>query len=80
MVTCFVFDRELVVFVLENALNVIMSQAVHNLRNPQLSTRDKQLVKRELSAELVSTPSSGHYFYFDNWQSPCVKKLMPVVV
>ncbi|KAI0231260.1 Nucleoporin NUP188-like protein [Lamellibrachia satsuma] len=46
--------RELVVFVLENALNVIMSQAVHNLRNPQLSTRDKQLVKRELSAELNS--------------------------
>ncbi|KAK2190357.1 hypothetical protein NP493_83g05006 [Ridgeia piscesae] len=46
--------RELVVFVLENALYVIMSQAVLYLREPQLSSRDKQLVRRELSAELDS--------------------------
>ena len=47
------------VFVLENALNVIMSQAVQYLRQPQLSSRDKQLLKRELSTELVSAPSAG---------------------
>ena len=47
------------VFVLENALNVIMSQAVQYLRQPQLSSRDKQLLKRELSTELVSAPSGG---------------------
>ena len=45
------------VFVLENALYVIMSQAVLYLREPQLSSRDKQLVRRELSAELVSGPA-----------------------
>ena len=54
--------RAWVMFVLENALYLIMSQAVRYLREPAMSSRDKQLLKRELSAELVSieTCFSGH--------------------
>ena len=46
--------RYSVMFVLENALYLIMSQAVRYLREPAMSSREKQLLKRELSAELVS--------------------------
>ena len=40
-------------YVLENCLMLVMSQAVLYLRIPSLSSRDKQLIKRELGAELV---------------------------
>ena len=45
--------RSVVMFVLENALYLIMSQAMRYLREPGMSPREKQLLKRELSAELV---------------------------
>ena len=45
--------RSVVMFVLENALYLIMSQAMRYLREPAMSPREKQLLKRELSAELV---------------------------
>ena len=44
-------------FVLENALYLIMSQAMRYLREPAMSSREKHLLKRELSAELVSLRS-----------------------
>ena len=44
----------MVLFVLENSLLVTMSQAVRYLKDPNLSLRDKQLLKRELGSELVS--------------------------
>ena len=49
-----VYFRSMLTFVLENSLLVIMSQAVRYLKDPALSLRDKQLLKRELGAELVS--------------------------
>lgn len=48
------FYRHLVLFVLENSLLLIMSQACRYLKEPTLSARDKQLLKRELGADLVS--------------------------
>ena len=42
-------------FILENALYIIMSQACRHLRDVELSPRDKQFLKRELGAELVSS-------------------------
>ena len=47
--------RSVVMYVLENPLWLIMSQAVRLLREPNFAPRDKQLLKRELSAELVCT-------------------------
>ena len=46
-------------FVMENALYLIMSQAVRYLREPNFPPRDKQLLKRELSAELVSSKQTS---------------------
>ena len=43
-------------FVMENALMLIMTQVMRCIRDPNLSQRDKQLLKRELGAELVCTP------------------------
>lgn len=40
--------------VLENSLYLLMSQAVLFLRQDYLTSRDKQLLKRELNAEVVS--------------------------
>jgi len=45
----------MVIFVMENALMLIMSQVMRCIRDPNLSQRDKQLLKRELGAELVPT-------------------------
>ena len=45
--------RPLVMFVMENALVLILSQSMRHLRDSTLSQRDKQLLKRELGAELV---------------------------
>ena len=41
-------------FVMENALMLTMTQVMRCIRDPNLSQRDKQLLKRELGAELVS--------------------------
>jgi len=46
--------KSLILFVMENSLQLLMSQAVRYLKDPNLSARDKQLLKRELSAELNS--------------------------
>jgi nuclear pore complex protein Nup188 len=47
-------QRPMVIFLMENALMLIMTQVMRCLRDPALSQRDKQLLKRELSAELNS--------------------------
>ncbi|CAH1785634.1 unnamed protein product, partial [Owenia fusiformis] len=46
--------KPIVMFVLENSLVLMMSQACRYLKEPHLSPRDKQLLKRELGAELNS--------------------------
>lgn len=40
-------------FVMENALYLVMSQAMRLLRDPGLPQTDKQLLKRELGTEMV---------------------------
>ena len=52
MCLCIVF-RWLVMFVLETALYLTMSQAMLYLKNPDVPQRDKQLLKRELGTEMV---------------------------
>jgi len=54
---CVIVTRPVVMFLLENALLLIMSQSMRYFRDIHLSQRDKQLLKRELSAELVSSNS-----------------------
>lgn len=46
--------RSLLMFTMENALIVALSQACRFLRDPGLDPRDKQFLKRELGSELVS--------------------------
>ena len=41
------------VFVLENALYLTMSQGMLYLKDPAVHSRDKQLLKRELGTEMV---------------------------
>ncbi|XP_029640087.2 nucleoporin NUP188 homolog [Octopus sinensis] len=52
--------KHLVLFVLENSLLLIMSQACRYLKEPTLSARDKQLLKRELGADLNTFLQSMH--------------------
>ena len=63
-------------FVLENALYLIMSQAMRYLREPAMSSREKQLLKRELSAELVSLHSCPEVFYVVNVGRNIIKQLL----
>lgn len=49
----YVFCRSLIMFVMENALYLVMSQAMRLLRDPSLPQTDKQLLKRELGTEMV---------------------------
>lgn len=49
----FVFRGPIVVYILENVLVLLMSQAARALRDTSLSNRQKQYLKRELSAEMV---------------------------
>ncbi|GAB1597640.1 nucleoporin NUP188 homolog [Argonauta hians] len=52
--------KHLVLFVLENSLLLIMSQACRYLKEPTLSARGKQLLKRELGADLNTFLQSMH--------------------
>lgn len=45
--------RSLIMYVMENALYLVMSQAMRLLRDPSLLQADKQLLKRELGTEMV---------------------------
>ncbi|XP_019619082.1 PREDICTED: LOW QUALITY PROTEIN: nucleoporin NUP188 homolog [Branchiostoma belcheri] len=45
-------QKPVVLYILENSLLVLMSQAARYLREPGIPVRDKQLMKRELSTEL----------------------------
>ncbi|KAL5011424.1 hypothetical protein ScPMuIL_009975 [Solemya velum] len=45
--------KSLVLYVLETSLYIIMSQAMRYLKEPNLSARDKPLLKRELGAEMI---------------------------
>ena len=47
--------RSLVFFVMENALYLTMSQGMLYLKDPQVSPREKPLLKRELGTEMVGT-------------------------
>ncbi|WAR31430.1 NU188-like protein [Mya arenaria] len=47
-------QRSLVMFVLENALYLTMSQGMWYLKDPRVHQRDKQLLKRELGTEMNS--------------------------
>ncbi|OWF39494.1 Nucleoporin NUP188-like protein [Mizuhopecten yessoensis] len=47
-----VISKSLVLYVMENALYIIMSQATRYLRDPHLVSTDKQLLKRELGTEM----------------------------
>ena len=46
--------RELLTFIMENTLIIIMSQSSCYLRHPGVEPRTKQFLKRELGSELVS--------------------------
>ncbi|KAL3870342.1 hypothetical protein ACJMK2_038416 [Sinanodonta woodiana] len=56
-------SRHVVMFVLENSLYIALSQAMLYLKNPNMSPRDKQLLKRELSTEFSSFLSGIHRFF-----------------
>ena len=43
----------MLLFVLENAVHLIMAQGMRTFRDPGVPTRDRQLLKRELGSELV---------------------------
>ncbi|XP_056009987.1 nucleoporin NUP188-like [Ostrea edulis] len=47
-----VIPKPLIMFVMENALYIVMSQAMRLLRDPGLVQTDKQLLKRELGTEM----------------------------
>ncbi|XP_075165428.1 nuclear pore complex protein Nup188 [Haematobia irritans] len=47
-------DGELCLVALEHILTLAASQSLLALKNPYLSTREKQLIKREISSELLS--------------------------
>ncbi|WAR31379.1 NU188-like protein [Mya arenaria] len=47
-------SKSLVMFVLENALYLTMSQGMWYLKDPRVHQRDKQLLKRELGTEMNS--------------------------
>lgn len=51
-------SRSLLMFTMENALIVALSQACRYLRDPALDPRVKQFLKRELGSELVSIGST----------------------
>ena len=55
----------MVLFVMENALMLTMTQVMRCIRDPSLSLRDKQLLRRELGAELVSLHSLSVSLYLD---------------
>ncbi|XP_063966754.1 nucleoporin NUP188-like [Lytechinus pictus] len=45
-------QRPALLFVLENAVHLIMAQGMRTLRDPTVPTRDRQLLRRELGSEL----------------------------
>ncbi|XP_030852979.1 nucleoporin NUP188 homolog isoform X1 [Strongylocentrotus purpuratus] len=45
-------QRPVLLFVLENAVHLIMAQGMRTFRDPAVPTRDRQLLKRELGSEL----------------------------
>ena len=64
-------DRKRLLMVLEQGLTLVLSQALLCLSSEQLSTRDKQLLRRELGAELGSVNETmRRYFYRSLSKSP----------
>ena len=64
-------DRKRLLMVLEQGLTLVLSQALLCLSNEQLSPRDKQLLRRELGAELGSVNETmRRYFYRSLSKSP----------
>jgi len=54
--------RSLLMFTMENALIVALSQACRYLRDPSLDPRIKQFLKRELGSELVSLKDMTKFY------------------
>ncbi|XP_064649346.1 nucleoporin NUP188-like isoform X2 [Lineus longissimus] len=54
--------KSLLMYILENAIVVLMCQAMRHLKDATLSPRDKQFLKRELGAELNSFLQSFHRY------------------
>ena len=64
-------DRKRLLMVLEQSLTLVLSQALLCLNNESLSPRDKQLLRRELGAELGSVNETmRRYFYRSLSKSP----------
>uniref|UniRef100_T1GIK3 Uncharacterized protein n=1 Tax=Megaselia scalaris TaxID=36166 RepID=T1GIK3_MEGSC len=47
-------DSEMCLFALEHILSLIASQSLLALKNPYIGSREKQLIKREISTELIT--------------------------
>jgi len=62
--------RSLLMFTMENALIVALSQACRYLRDPGLDPRVKQFLKRELGSELVSIGSEQNIWYLSDKYLP----------
>jgi len=69
-------DRTLLLYVLENALMMLTSQAFLYLLRPQQTARDKQLIKRELGAELNSFSMSMNRYLRRGIHSPASSSLV----
>lgn len=67
---CMRVCRSLLMFTMENALIVALSQACRYLRDPGLDPRVKQFLKRELGSELVSIGSKQTMWYLSDKYLP----------
>ena len=64
-------DRKRLLMVLEQSLTLMLAQALLCLSHDKLSSRDKQLLRRELGAELGSVNETmRRYFYRSLSKSP----------
>ncbi|KAJ8038745.1 hypothetical protein HOLleu_16255 [Holothuria leucospilota] len=55
--------RERIIFLMENAVHLIMAQGMRILREPSVDGRDRQLLKRELSSELNNFLVGLHRYF-----------------
>lgn len=63
-------DRKRVIIILEQSMSVMVSQALLFLSDPRHSSRDQQLVRRELGAELGSFTESIRRYVHRGAKSP----------
>merc|ERR1711881_728468 len=63
-------DRKRLLMVLEQGLTLMLSQAMFCLQDSNLSPRDKQLLRRELGAELGSVNETMRRYVHRGTKSP----------